>query len=215
MTIFSHDAGTIEHRLNGPAYIGGLTPSFSRVARVADTDPSGFRRPKMKTAAPGLHQAHVPGHEGDDRHVGRNGDLRLLALIGHPQHLPLRGRCHPGNGGIGHQAVGREIPGELPLSGSRRQVVDLEGPQLAVTLSNRCRGDIVAGLDVGEATLHHAADGEIRPHAHRDALSRGRPDDQGLPLEPVDGAADARGRCLRGLGKRRENGESAERSHQG
>jgi hypothetical protein len=49
------------HGLGCPDHMGGLTPFFSRVARVAETDPSGFLWPKMKMAAPGFTRLISPG----------------------------------------------------------------------------------------------------------------------------------------------------------
>jgi hypothetical protein len=55
--------GSHTHRRYGsrPGHIGSLTPSFSRLARVADKEPSGLQRPKMKIAAPSFTGLMSPG----------------------------------------------------------------------------------------------------------------------------------------------------------
>ena len=62
---------------------------------------------------------------------------------------------------------------------------------MPVRPSHRGRGDVVTGLDVGKAALYDAGDGEIRGHGDGHHLPCLGPDDQALPLDPINRAADA------------------------
>jgi hypothetical protein len=78
-----------------PGHIGGLIPSFSRVAPVADTEPSGLRRRKMKIAAPGFTRLMSPGTKATTGTSGGTGEslqasVRIGSVAGRPQPLHLR-----------------------------------------------------------------------------------------------------------------------------
>src|SRR5262249_23324184 len=79
--------------------------------------------------------------------------------------------------------------------------------QLAVGSGDRRRADEVALLDVRELGLVHGADLEIVRKRYRQLLTLAGFHGQGLAVEGLDGAADARGRAFLSESGKSEDGE--------
>ena len=130
-------------------------------------------------------------------------------LYGNLQQVALR-RCGDARHcGIGHQAVGRQIPRTLTLADAThlfRENVDLERVKLAVRAFSRGRSDIVSSFDIGEIAFRDAKDGNIRGEHYRDLPTVARFDHQGRAVELLDRAADPCRRPVVGLPVRVEFG---------
>src|SRR6266851_3543289 len=160
---------------------------------------------------PRLQQAGVGRDIADDRNAVRNGDLGLVAFEGNLHDVPLRRAGDLRQCRVGHDAVGRKIPGQLGLGDDAAQILgddmNLDRLELAVGALERGRSDKISGLDVGEAFGDAAGYREVRGQRDGQGLAVARFDHQNLAVELVDGAANARRRAFRRVLSRGRQGE--------
>ena len=157
--------------------------------RAAVRVPSGFFSAVRKIAAPGFSRLGSPGDIGHDRRVGADHHLGFADLMGDLQHLAVRRRTDPRHRRIGHHAVRNEVPGLLTFGDAAHRLgedVDLDRVQVAVRPFDRGRGDVVAGLDVGEAPLGDTLHGVVGGKHDCHLLAVARFYDQVLAVELFD-----------------------------
>ena len=108
----------------------------------------------------GLQEADIAWAIGQHRHLRANGVFGFSALEGDTQHRPLRRLIDLADRGVGHDAVGHQIPRVLAFTGAARGLredADFDRVYLAVGALDPGRGDVVAGLDIGNALLDQGA----------------------------------------------------------
>jgi hypothetical protein len=118
--------------------------------------------------------------------------------------------------GIGHHAVRREIPRELPAAIGRRLGEDarFNRVDLAVRALDPGRGDEIAGLDVGKAFLDQRLNHDIRSERYSRDLTIALFDRQDLAVDFVDRAADP-GRRVLSQGRKRKKSDEDSRKNRG
>ena len=112
----------------------------------------------------GIQEADIARAIGQHRHLRANGVFGFSALEGDMQHRPLRRLIDLADRGVGHNAVGHQIPRVLAFTGAAcglRKDADLDRVYLAVGALDPGRGDVVARFDIGNALLDQGNDGNI------------------------------------------------------
>src|SRR6185436_18220140 len=113
-------------------------------------------------------------------------------------------RLYLGNAGVGHLALGAQVPVVVPFAGAAhvfREDVDLQRHQPAVALAHGGGADVLAAGDVGDARPGDAHDREVVRHLHAHALAVVGLDGQHLAVEFLHRAANPDGRVGGGLGE--------------
>src|SRR3984893_14848025 len=195
-----HRLPRLHRRLDAVLLGGHVTRCQRAVGLLAGNDEN--RRPR-------LQQAGVGGSIADNRDAGWYGHFGLAALVVYLHNLPLRRSGDLGHRRIGHHAVRDEIPRKLAFGGAAHVLgkdMHLDGLERAGGAFDRSRGDVVSGLDVGNALGDDTAHGEVRGQGGRPKLSLARFGRQGIAVELVDCAANAHRRAFRrGLSQGRQS----------
>src|SRR6266446_29173 len=154
---------------------GGSPPSHGRRdAIAADRDGGGFERAVVllvgggdEDLRAGLELALVTGDVGHDHRLRHDDDLLFSLLVLERDLVALHPFHHLRDGGVGHGAVGHQVPRPMTLAGAAHRLgedMDLHCLLAAVGLRHAGDADERVVLDVGERRLDCAA------HAHRRRL---------------------------------------------
>src|SRR5215831_10316087 len=190
-----------------------LTNSHGRRDAVAaDRDGGGFQRAVVllvggsdEDLRAGLEFALVPGDVSHDHRLRHDHDLLFSLLVLERDLVALHPFHHLRDGGVGHGAVGRQVPRPMTLAGAAhrlREDVDLHRLLAAVGLRHAGDADKRVALDVGERRLDDAAHRGIVGQLHLVCrLPVARLDRQNGSVDRLDRAAHPHRRRL--LGKAR------------
>src|SRR6266436_730070 len=207
---------------------GGSPPSHGRRDAVAaDRDGGGFERAVIllvggsdEDLRAGLELALVTGDVGHDHRLRHDDDLLFSLLVLERDLVALHTLHHLRDGGVGHGAVGHQVPRPMTLaSASHRLGEDMNLHRLlaAVRLGHAGDADKRVVLDVGERCLDDAAHRRIVGQPHLVCrLPVARLDCQHGSVDGLDRAAHANRRWLlgkaHGCGKQQGKTGRAERA---
>src|SRR6516162_4879622 len=142
-----------------------------RDAVAADRDGGGFERAVVllvggsdEDLRAGLDLVLVTGDVGHDHRLRRDDDLLFSLLVLERDLVALHTFHHLRDGGVGHGAVGHQVPRPVTLAGAAHRLgedMNLHRLLAAVRLGHAGDADERVVLDVGERGLDYAA------HANR------------------------------------------------
>src|SRR5262252_2321341 len=205
-------AVTRERHAQNKAGRGSPRSHGRRNAVAADRDGGGFERAVVllvggsdEDLRAGLELALVTGDVGHDHRLRHNDDLLFPLLVLERDLVALHPFHHLRDGGVGHGAVGHQVPRPVTLAGAAHRLgedVDLHRLLAAVGLRHAGDADERIVLNVGERGLDDPAHRGIVGQPHLVCrLPVARLDGEHRSVDRLDRAAHAHRRWL--LGKAR------------
>src|SRR6516225_7973952 len=198
-----------------------------RDAVAADRDGGSFERAVVllvggsdEDLRAGLELALVTGDVGHDHRVRREDDLLFSLLVLERDLVALHTFYHLRDGGVGHGAVGHQVPRPVTLAGAAHRLgedMNLHRLLAAVRLGHAGDADERVVLDVGERGLDDAAHRRVVGQLHLiGRVPVARLDRQHGSVDRLDRAAHANRRWLlgkaHGCGKQQGKTGRAERA---
>src|SRR5215472_4330703 len=198
-----------------------------RDAVAANRDGGGFERAVVllvgggdEDLRAGLELALVTGDVGHDHRLRRDDDLLFSLLVLERDLVALHTFHHLRDGGVGHGAVGHQVPRPVTLAGTAHRLgedMNLHRLLAAVRLGHAGNADKRVVLDVGERCLDDAAHRRVVGQLHLVCrMPVARLDRQHGSVDGLDRAAHANRRWLlgkaHGCGKQQGKTGRAERA---